>query len=86
MEINIRDEIKIAEIWLTREEKRDAALRERLKPFYRKYKREKYLVAVFESGGRDLWEGTGALLCYNRKRTAQMEVEREKRRGMEMTV
>ena len=86
MEINVRDEMKIVEVWLTREEKRDTALREGLKPLCQEYKEKKYLVAVFESGSLDLWEETGALLCYNRKRVARMEVEREKHQGMAMTM
>lgn len=86
MEINVKDDIKIVEVWLTQEEKRNAALREQLKPLYQEYKEKKYLVAVFESGSQNLWEETGALLCYNRKRIAQMEVEREKQREMAMTM
>ena len=86
MEINVRDNIKIVEVWLTREEKRNAALQEHLKPLYKEYKEKKYLVAVFESGSQNLWEETGALLCYNRKRIAQMELEREKQQGMAMTM
>ena len=86
MEINVRGDKKIVEVWLTREEKRDAALREQLKPLYQKYKKKKYLVAVFESGSQNLWEETGALLCYNRKRIAQMEVEHEKHREVAMTM
>ena len=86
MEINVKDDIKIVEVWLTQEEKRDAALREPLKPLYQDYKKKKYLVAVFESGSQNLWEETGALLCYNRKRIAQMEMEREKQQEMAMTM
>lgn len=86
MEINVKDDIKIVEVWLTQEEKRNAALREQLKPLYQEYKEKKYLVAVFESGSQNLWEETGALLCYNRKRIAQMEVEREKQQGVAMTM
>ena len=84
MEINVRDSSKIVEVWLTREEKQDVKLRERLKPLYREYKAKKYLVAVFESGEQDLEELTGSLLGYNRKRTVQLEMEREKRQGMIM--
>lgn len=80
MEINARDDVRILEVWLTQEEKQNPALRELLKPLYREYKEKKYLVAVFESGSRDLWEETGALLRFNRRRAARMEVEREKRR------
>ena len=86
MEINVRDSNKIVEVWLTREEKHNANLRERLKPLYQEYKAKKYLVAVFESGERNLEELTGSLLGYNRKRTARLEMEREKRQGMEMTI
>ena len=86
MEINIRDDSKIVEVWLTGEEKRDVDLRDRLKPLYQEYKTKKYLVAVFESGEQSLEELTGSLLGYNRKRTVQLEMEREKRQDMAMTM
>ena len=86
MEINVRDNSKIVEVWLSREEKQDDNLRERLKPLYQEYKAKKFLVAVFESGEQDLEEMTGSLLGYNRKRTAQLEMEREKQQGMTMTM
>ncbi len=78
MEIHIRDAERTVEIWLTRQEQDDAALRERLKPLYRKYQAQKYLVAVFLSGEQDLVDYTSALLCYNRKRIAELETAREK--------
>ena len=78
MEINVRDSDKIVEVWLTREEKQDLNLRERLKPLYQEYKAKKFLVAVFESGEQNLEELTGSLLVYNRKRAVQLEMEREK--------
>ena len=86
LEINVRDNSKIVEVWLTREEKQDADLRERLKPLYQEYKARKFLVAVFESGEQDLEELTGCLLGYNRKRVAQLEMEREKGQGMAVTM
>lgn len=86
MEINVRDSSKIVEVWLTREEKRDARLRERLREMYQEYRAKKYLVAVFESGEQNLEELTGGLLGYNRKRAVQLEMEREKRQGMAMTM
>ena len=86
MEINVRDNSKIVEVWLTREEKQDNHLRERLKPLYQEYRAKKYLVAVFESGEQNLEELTGSLLGYNRKRVVQLEMEREKQRGMAMTM
>lgn len=86
MEINVRDNGKIVEVWLTREEKKDDNLRERLKPLYQKYKAKKFLVAVFESGEQNLEELTGSLLGYNRKCCVQLEMEREKQQGIAMTM
>lgn len=84
MEIHVRDESRIVEVWLTNAEKQDAEVCEQLKPLYQKYKCKNYLVAVFQSGDQDLADATSDLLCYNRKRIAQMEVEREKQTGMVM--
>ena len=86
MEINVRDSSKIVEVWLTKEEKHDVNLRDRLKDIYQEYKAKKYLVAVFESGEQNLEELTGSLLGYNRKRVVQLEMEREKQQGMAMTM
>lgn len=82
----MRDSNKIVEVWLTREEKQDVNLRERLKPLYQEYKAKKFLVAVFESGEQNLEELTGSLLGYNRKRSVQIEMEREKQQGMTMSM
>ena len=79
MEINVRDEQKLVEVWLTNAEKNDPAVRERLKPLYAEYKQKKYMVAVFESGGRDLYQSTLGLLAYNKKRIEEMAVQREKK-------
>ena len=70
MKININDSDKIVEIWLTQEEKADAALRASLKPIYSIYKKKKYTVAVFESGDKSLFEYTKDLLLHNRTATA----------------
>ncbi len=82
--MEIRDESKIVELWLTREEKDDLAFWESLKPIYQEYKEQKYLVAVFLSGEEDLYQQTRDLLLYNRRRQAEKEVQAEKRAGMVM--
>ncbi len=84
MEIHVRDASKIVEVWLTNSEKQDDQVRKQLQPLYREYKAKKYLVAVFLSGSQDLADNTSALLRYNRKRLAQMEVEQQKQKGMAM--
>ena len=82
--MEVREQSKIVELWLTREERDDPAFRESLKPMYQKYKEQKYLVAVFLSGEEDLYQQTRDLLLYNRRRQAEKEVQAEKRAGMVM--
>ncbi len=79
MEMNVRDDRQIVEIWLSSAEKKDPALREGLKDIYDKYKKKNYLVAVFESGEKDLYQCTRDLLMYNRRRLAELAVQREKK-------
>jgi hypothetical protein len=64
LEMNVRDDQKLVEIWLTNAEKIDPVLREGLKEIYAKYKTKKYMVAVFESGKGDLYENTRDLLLF----------------------
>lgn len=78
MDINIRENQKLVEVWLTAADQEDNALQSRLKPMYQEYKKKGYLVAVFRSGRSDLYQQTHDLLRFNRKRIAQMEVQREK--------
>ena len=78
MEINIHDDKKMVEVWLTRAEKQDEALQQELKPLYVQYKKKKYMVAVFESGEQDLYQNTLALLSYNKRRIPELEMMREK--------
>lgn len=78
MEINVHDDKKMVEVWLTRAEKQDEALQQELKPLYAQYKKKKYMVAVFESGEQDLYQNTLALLSYNKRRIPELEMMREK--------
>jgi len=75
LEMIVRDDRKLVEIWLTNAEKNDPNVREGLKDIYDKYKNTKYTVAVFQSGKGDLYENTRDLLLYNRRRMARKEVE-----------
>ena len=89
MEMNVRDDQKLVEIWLTNAEKIDPVLREGLKEIYAKYKTKKYMVAVFESGKGDLYENTRDLLLFNRRRSAEKAVQQAKKQravGMERGV
>lgn len=84
MYMTVNEDSKIVGIWLTRAETNDAALRESLKPLYKKYHDQKYKVAVYMSGEQDLYENTRDLLLYNRRRAAEKEVQEEKAAGMTM--
>ena len=84
MEISINGERRTVEVWLSNEEKNDPAAQQRLKPLYAEYGEKKYTVAVFMSGSQDLYSLTSGLLCYNRKRIAELEIEQEKEQGMVM--
>ena len=76
MELNLSHEKRDVEIWLTRAEKNDAQVRERLKKICAQWKKKGYFVTVFESGDGNLYQDTLSLLSYNKKRTAELEVRR----------
>jgi len=81
--MNVKDDMQIVEIWLSNAEKNDKQIRDSLQVVFDKYKKKKYMVAVFESGEKDLYQGTLDLLAYNRKLSAQKQVQRDKQRAME---
>lgn len=74
MRMEVREQSKIVELWLTRAERDDPAFRESLKPIYQQYKAQNYLVAVFLSGEEELYQQTRDLLFYNRRRLAEKQV------------
>lgn len=84
MEINIREEQRVVEIWLTNAEKHNPVLQEQLKPLYLKYSPQKYLVAVFQSGDQDLTSKTSELLCYNREHLAKVAAQQARRQDTVM--
>lgn len=79
MEVNVNKKQKLVEVWLTNKDQSDAAVRCQLLPLFDKFKGLGYLIAVYQSGKEDLYRRTSDLLIYNRKRLAQLEVEKEKK-------
>lgn len=75
LEINVRSGSKLVEIWLTKAERRDGQFRKQLEALYQKNRKQGRLTVVYESGEQELLDMTSDLLCYNRKRMAQMEME-----------
>lgn len=75
--MEVREQSRTVELWLTQEEKNDPVFREGLKPIYEKYRAQKYLVAVFLPGEEDLYQQTRDLLAYNRRKLAEIEVREQ---------
>ena len=84
MRMEVKDQSKVVELWLTRDETNDQQFLESLKPLYRQYKAQNYLVAVFYSGEGDLYQQTRDLLLYNRRRAAEKEVQEQRQQAMVM--
>ena len=80
METNFHKESKLVDVWLSKGDQASQDVQERLQELYRRCAKEKYTVAVFCSGQQDLVEETSALLRYNRRRSAERAVQREKAR------
>lgn len=78
MEIIRDDKKKRIQIWMTQRESQDEALQNRLKPMYAQWKKQKYLVAVYRSGNKDLRESVLDLLLHNKKVLAEQAAERQR--------
>lgn len=72
MKIEADHQNKLVAVWLMRGEREDPAVRAQLERLYADCKIKKYMVAVYQSGSRDLLSQTSGLLCYNRCRMAQL--------------
>ncbi len=75
------DDKKIVQIWLTNAEQGDPAVAAALKPVYAQNKSRGYQTVVYKSGKQDLKEGIRDLLLYNKRKLAELEVQREKLQG-----
>ena len=78
MEVRVHEDMKLVEVWLTRQEQADNAIRKQLQQMYQDYKARKYMVAQFHSGGSDLYAITRDLLIFNRKRIEELALALEK--------
>lgn len=78
LQIDVLDNKKIVAVWLTRAEDANEAVRARIDGLCREYKPRKYQVAVYKSGSADLHTSVLDLLAYNKRRAAELQVQREK--------
>lgn len=86
MELNVRNNSKIVEIWLTRDEKQSNRVQKEIKLVYQSFKGTGYTVVMFLSGEQNLEDMASDLICYNCKRIAQLEVEQEKKQDIAVTM
>jgi len=73
LEVNINNNAKRVNIWLTKVESGNPELQATLKQLYKIYKAQKYLVVVYESGTENLEDLTRELLLYNRIRLQELD-------------
>ena len=78
LQIDVLDDKKIVAVWLTRAEDANETVRARIDGLCREYKPRKYQVAVYKSGREDLHTSVLDLLTYNKRRIAELQVQREK--------
>ena len=78
LQIDVLDNKKIVAVWLTRAEDANETVRARIDGLCREYKPRKYQVAVYKSGREDLHTSVLDLLAYNKRRIAELQVQREK--------
>ncbi len=82
--MDVRNDLGIVTVWLTNAEKQDEQIQKRLKRIYESFKLTGYKVAVFYSGTENLADVTSDLICYNRKRIAEKEVEQNRKNDLVM--
>lgn len=78
LQIDVFDNQKIVAVWLTKAERDDERVREKLRKLRAEYKAKKYTVAEYQSGDGDLHTSIYELLRYNKLRVAERETERAK--------
>lgn len=78
LQIDVFDNQKIVAVWLTKAERDDERVREKLRELRAEYKAKNYTVAEYQSGEGDLHTSIYELLRYNKLRVAERETERAK--------
>lgn len=78
MQLTVHRGKKAAEFWVTNIERQAPIFQKVVLPwFFNQFKLFGYFVTIYHSGQKNLYDQTSALLCYNRKRLAQLETEKE---------
>lgn len=72
MKVEVSQQDKLATVWLAQSERDNPSVRTQLEALCEDCKSKKYTVAIFQSGTRNLLSQTSGLLCYNRRRSAEI--------------
>lgn len=72
MQLRVNEPNRFFEVWLTQDERDDAALQASLQPLIAEYKSRKYRPVLFISGAEDLKENTAALLRAHRRQMGDL--------------
>jgi len=71
--MEIRENGSFAQIWLTTEEQKNAAIKEVLPALIKQYKKKGYFPVVYRSGDKEHTDGIRDLLLYNKKIASERE-------------
>jgi len=78
LRVSVYDDVKIVTVWLTRSEEQNDEVEKQIQQMCKDYTAKKYKVAVFHSGTDSFYECVKDLVVYNRTRSAELELQREK--------
>ena len=76
--VKINDDRKLVSIWLTGDDPEWSDFPEDVKQTSAHYRKKRYMVATFRTGSEDMYDNTYSLLKYNRRLTAEKEVQEMK--------
>lgn len=65
LRIHMNQDLKVAEIWLSKAESDDPEIEKKLNPIYKKCKAHKYMAVLYRSGKESLFETTKDLIIHN---------------------
>lgn len=66
MEVNVLEQKRRVEIWLTKDESNNSEVLETVEQLINEYRSKKYWAVIFRSGTDDLLKGTELLLAHNK--------------------
>ncbi len=78
MIVNVLEAKRLVQVWLTNAERESQEILNSLKPMYQRNQAQGFMTVVYKSGKHDLQQDIRALLLYNKRKLAELEVQQEK--------